>query len=211
MGGVFGGITVPAKYQPTVIAAAARYGVPPTLLAAQLNAESGFNPSAVSPDGAIGIAQFLPGTAAEVGIDPHNATDSINAMAKLMASYKSRFGSWQKALYAYHDGPNAVDHPGPAGIKYAADVLSNVSDTDTSAPVITTPVGFDPFKPLENSFARATSSAFWLRVAYYIFGTVLVVVGISFLFFAGGDGIVKKGVSSVGKKLAVSRTPADGG
>ena len=53
---------VPAAYAPLVRSAAARHGLPPALLGALLQAESGFDPRAVSPAGAQGIAQFMPAT-----------------------------------------------------------------------------------------------------------------------------------------------------
>ena len=65
---------VPAAYQRPIARAASRWNVSATLLAAQLYAESGFNPFAVSPAGARGIAQFMPGTARAYGLrDPFDA------------------------------------------------------------------------------------------------------------------------------------------
>ena len=64
------------------------------LLAAQLYAESGFNPFARSPAGAEGIAQFMPGTAAAIGLlDPFDPDAAINAQAHLMRDLLGRFGS----------------------------------------------------------------------------------------------------------------------
>ena len=66
---------VPAAYRDSIARAASRWNVSAALLAAQLYAESGFNPFAVSPAGARGIAQFMPGTARTYGLrnpfDPH--------------------------------------------------------------------------------------------------------------------------------------------
>jgi soluble lytic murein transglycosylase-like protein len=55
-------VDVPAPYRLPLLAAAARERLPPVLLAAQLRAESGWDPSAVSRAGAQGLAQFMPGT-----------------------------------------------------------------------------------------------------------------------------------------------------
>jgi Transglycosylase SLT domain/D-alanyl-D-alanine carboxypeptidase len=100
---------VPAKYAPTIIRAAQRWGVSAQLLAAQLYAESGFNPFARSPAGAEGIAQFMPGTAAAIGLaDPFDADAAINAQAHLMRDLLGRFGSVPLALAAYNAGPGAV-------------------------------------------------------------------------------------------------------
>ncbi|HMJ94771.1 MAG TPA: D-alanyl-D-alanine carboxypeptidase family protein, partial [Thermoleophilaceae bacterium] len=59
---------VPARFAPLIIRAAQRWSVSAQLLAAQLYAESGFNPFARSPAGAEGIAQFMPGTAEAMGL-----------------------------------------------------------------------------------------------------------------------------------------------
>jgi soluble lytic murein transglycosylase-like protein len=100
---------VPERFRAPLARAAARHGVPAPLLAAQLMAESGFNPLAVSRAGAQGIAQFMPATAAAYGLrDPFDPVASINAQARLMAELLQRFGSTELALAAYNAGPGAV-------------------------------------------------------------------------------------------------------
>ena len=79
------------------------------LLAAQLYAESGFNPFARSPAGAEGIAQFMPGTAEAMGLlDPFDPADGIHAQAHLTRDLPGRFGSVPLALAAHNAGPGAV-------------------------------------------------------------------------------------------------------
>jgi hypothetical protein len=58
---------VPAQYRDPLLRSASRWNVSAGMLAAQLIAESGFNPRAVSPAGALGIAQFMPATASSYG------------------------------------------------------------------------------------------------------------------------------------------------
>ena len=100
---------VPARYAQIIARAAQRWGVSAQLLAAQLYAESNFNPFAVSPAGAQGIAQFMPGTAAGLGLrHPFDAAASIDAQAHLMHDLLSRFASVPLALAAYNAGPGAV-------------------------------------------------------------------------------------------------------
>jgi hypothetical protein len=100
---------VPARFAPILRDAAQRWNVSAKLLAAQLYAESGFNPFAVSGAGAQGIAQFMPGTAATYGLrDPFDAKRSIDAEGRLMADLLGRFGSIPLALAAYNAGPGAV-------------------------------------------------------------------------------------------------------
>jgi soluble lytic murein transglycosylase-like protein len=72
-------------------------------------AESNFNPFAVSPAGAQGIAQFMPATAADYGLDdPFDAAAAIDAQAHLMSDLLAQFGSVPLALAAYNAGPAAV-------------------------------------------------------------------------------------------------------
>jgi hypothetical protein len=100
---------VPAAYREVIVRAAQRWNVGAALLAAQLYAESGFNPLARSPAGAEGIAQFMPGTAAAYGLaDPFDPAAAIDAQAHLMRDLLRRFGSVPLALAAYNAGEGAV-------------------------------------------------------------------------------------------------------
>jgi hypothetical protein len=99
----------PPQYAATVGRAAQRWNVSATLLAAQLYAESGFNPFARSPAGAQGIAQFMPGTAAGLGLEnPFDAARAIDAQAHLMRDLLRRFAAVPLALAAYNAGPAPV-------------------------------------------------------------------------------------------------------
>jgi hypothetical protein len=100
---------VPAAYRTPLLGSAAKWGVSAALLAAQLMAESGFQAGAVSPAGAVGIAQFMPATAASYGLgDPFDAEAAIDAQAHLMADLLGQFGSPELALAAYNAGPAPV-------------------------------------------------------------------------------------------------------
>jgi Transglycosylase SLT domain/D-alanyl-D-alanine carboxypeptidase len=100
---------VPAQYREPLLRSASRWNVSPGLLAAQLMAESGFNPTAVSPAGALGIAQFMPATAHSYGLrDPFDPVASIDAQAHLMSDLLRRFHSVPLALAAYNAGAGAV-------------------------------------------------------------------------------------------------------
>ena len=101
---------VPGRFRDPLIAAASRWGVSAALLAAQLMAESNFNPFAVSPAGAQGIAQFMPGTAASYGLeDPFDPVAAIDAQAHLMSDLIRLLGSPELALAGYNAGPGAVE------------------------------------------------------------------------------------------------------
>lgn len=70
--GLIGPDEVPEQYRAMVIAAAKKCPIiPAKVLAAQIASESGWDPTAVSPAGAQGIAQFMPATWAQYGIDTH--------------------------------------------------------------------------------------------------------------------------------------------
>jgi Transglycosylase SLT domain/D-alanyl-D-alanine carboxypeptidase len=100
---------VPGRYRAAIARAASRWDVSGALLAAQLMAESNFNPFAVSPAGARGIAQFMPGTAARYGLrDPFDPEAAIDAQAHLMANLLREFRSAPLALAAYNAGPGAL-------------------------------------------------------------------------------------------------------
>ncbi|HSF02838.1 MAG TPA: transglycosylase SLT domain-containing protein, partial [Solirubrobacterales bacterium] len=100
---------VPVRFRWPILRGAARWDVSAGLLAAQLLAESNFNPYAVSPAGAQGIAQFMPGTAAAYGLDdPFDAPAAIDAQAHLMSDLLDQFGSIPLALAAYNAGPAPV-------------------------------------------------------------------------------------------------------
>ncbi len=86
-------------------------GIPPGLFVRQIDRESGFDPHAMSPSGAEGIAQFMPKTAASLGIDPWNPVEALKGAAQLMAHYTKMFaGTYAKALATYNAGPGAVQH-----------------------------------------------------------------------------------------------------
>lgn len=90
-------------------AAAGRYGLPVAFLTRLIWRESGFRPGAVSPKGAQGIAQFMPGTAAERGLaDPFDPAQAIPAAASLLADHRRRFGNLGLAAAAYNGGPQRV-------------------------------------------------------------------------------------------------------
>lgn len=93
--------------------AARANALPPEFLAATILQESAYDPRAFSSAGAIGIAQFMPDTAAGIGLDPYEPFDSIDAAAALLggyaAAYRNRYADpYVTALAAYNAGPLAV-------------------------------------------------------------------------------------------------------
>jgi peptidoglycan DL-endopeptidase CwlO len=94
-------------------ASARAHALPAEFLAATLLQESAYDPQALSAAGAIGIAQFMPSTAADVGVDPYDPFASIEAAAALLGdyvgAYRARYDDpYPVALAAYNAGPLAV-------------------------------------------------------------------------------------------------------
>lgn len=120
---------VPSRFREPILRSAARWNVSAALLAAQLLVESNFDPNAVSPAGAQGIAQFMPGTAAAYGLrDPFDPERAIDAQAHLVSDLLRQFGSIPLALAAYNAGPGAVSGcgcvpPYPETRAYVARIL----------------------------------------------------------------------------------------
>jgi len=81
----------------------------PDWFVTQIQVESGYNPNAISPAGAIGIAQIMPSTAAGWNVDPHDPVASLASAASAMAQYQVRYQSYAKALSAYNAGTASTD------------------------------------------------------------------------------------------------------
>ncbi len=104
------GANVP--YRDLFVSAGAKYGLSPSLLAAVAKTESGFNPNATSGAGAKGLMQFMPATAAGMGIDPLDPAQAIDGAGRYLSAQLARFGSIDLALAAYNAGPRAVERAG---------------------------------------------------------------------------------------------------
>jgi hypothetical protein len=102
-----------AGYVQMTIDAAKRNGIDPIMLVNQFYQESRFNPNAVSPAGARGIAQMMPFQQGKFGLDSvadfFDPKQSIEAGAKMMANLTSKYGDQRLALIAYNGGGKAID------------------------------------------------------------------------------------------------------
>ncbi len=84
-------------------------GINPHFIARLINAESRFSPNAVSPAGAEGIAQFIPGTAKRRGLkNPYDPASALTASIDFLAHLKARFGNLGLAAVAYNAGEGAA-------------------------------------------------------------------------------------------------------
>lgn len=130
------GRALEAALGPVFEAAERRYRIPRGLLQRVAQQESRFRADIVTGElkssaGAIGIMQFIPATAKEVGIDPLNTTDAIAGAAQYLRQQFDRFKSWELALAAYNWGPGNVARRGfaaapPETQRYVAEILNDV-------------------------------------------------------------------------------------
>jgi soluble lytic murein transglycosylase-like protein len=103
-----------AAYTEKIGTTEATYGLPRNLLARVIQQESNFNPAARSPVGALGIAQFMPATARDLGVDPLQPFAAIDAAGKYLRSLFDQTGDWSRALAAYNWGIGNVQRYGIA-------------------------------------------------------------------------------------------------
>ena len=96
-------------FMDAIAAAAERHGLDPKLLHALVIVESAYRVDAVSPAGAGGLTQLMPGTAADLAVrDRLDPVENLNGGADYLARQLLRFGDVRLALAAYNSGPNRV-------------------------------------------------------------------------------------------------------
>ncbi|MGA7829262.1 MAG: lytic transglycosylase domain-containing protein [Geobacteraceae bacterium] len=105
---------VPRTIDEIIAKAARRFNVEPGLIKAVIKAESNFNPGAVSPVGARGLMQLMPGTARDLGVtDSFNPEQNVMAGTRYLRQMLDRYdGNLESALAAYNWGPGNVDKRG---------------------------------------------------------------------------------------------------
>jgi soluble lytic murein transglycosylase-like protein len=106
-----------------------KYGIDPKILAGVGYVESRFQTDVVSSAGAVGMMQFMPSTAASLGVDPRDPASAIDGAARYLRAQIDRFGSVELALAAYNVGPGAVANtgsiqPGTQAEKYVTAVMA---------------------------------------------------------------------------------------
>jgi soluble lytic murein transglycosylase-like protein len=103
----------PAEISRAIQDASARHSISAPLVEAVAWQESRFNQAAVSPKGARGVMQLMPGTARTLGVDANDARSNIEGGVVYLAQMLRRFeGDIPRALAAYNAGPEAVQRYG---------------------------------------------------------------------------------------------------
>jgi hypothetical protein len=129
--------SVPPQFVAAVNYAASSANISPHLLASLVWQESRWNPRAVSPKGAMGLAQLMPGTARDLGVNPADPAANLMGGARYLRRLLDQFdGNVEKALAAYNAGPARVRSAGgiPAIAEtqaYVASIVRRVSSITT--------------------------------------------------------------------------------
>lgn len=124
----------PEQWRGRVAQLAAKYDISPTLLEALVWQESRWRPGAVSSAGARGLAQLMPGTARQMGVNPNDPHANLEGGARYLRMQLDAFGGdVEKALAAYNAGPGRVQAAG--GIpriretqNYVASIMARLTD-----------------------------------------------------------------------------------
>ena len=104
---------IPARYAAVVAELSARYDLSPALIEALVWQESRWRENAVSPAGARGLAQLMPGTARDLGVNPDDPHANLEGGARYLREQLNRFdGDLERALAAYNAGPGRVIRAG---------------------------------------------------------------------------------------------------
>ncbi len=100
---------------------AQRYSVEWKLVMAIIASESGGDPAAVSPMGAVGLMQLMPQTARDLGVDPFNPEQNVDGAVRYLSALFSTFGSVDLTLIAYNAGPGFAQQYRQGGVELGAE------------------------------------------------------------------------------------------
>ena len=133
----------PAIYADRIAAAEVKYGIPTDMLARLLYQESHYREDIItgrvtSRTGAQGIAQFMPATAREMGVNPLDVSSSIDGAGRYLSALYRQTGSWTRALAAYNWGVGNVTRKGidaaPTETRlYYSQILGDVNASNGTA------------------------------------------------------------------------------
>lgn len=132
---------------PLVHQIACEEGLPVGLFDAMIMQESGYRPTAISSAGAVGLAQLMPGTAVELGVDRYSLVENLRGGARYLKQHVDRFGRYDLALAAYNAGPKRVERgwqiPRIAETQnYVRAILTNWSATPAAQTMANNPLPY---------------------------------------------------------------------
>ena len=132
---------------PLVHRVACEAGLPVGLFDAMIMQESRYNPAAFSPAGAVGLAQLMPGTARQLGVDRYSLLENLRGGARYLKQHIDRFGRYDLALAAYNAGPGRVERrwqvPQISETQnYVRTILANWSGTPVAMPLSARPLSY---------------------------------------------------------------------
>lgn len=182
-------------YQSSARTYATQAGIDPTIFVNQIQQESGFNPRATSPAGAQGIAQFMPATAASMGVNPWDVLGALKGAAYLDSANLQKYGGdYPKMLAAYNAGGGTVDG---AVARYGNNWLSHMpSETQQyiskimGGSQISKAAGISTAAPIASTGSTTSTGDILSQVKGWgeylaIFAMAIVLIIVGFLLIAG--------------------------
>ena len=132
---------------PLVHRAACEAGLPVGLFDAMIMQESRYRPGAISTAGAFGLAQLMPGTARQLGVDRYSLRENLRGGARYLKQHVDRFGRYDLALAAYNAGPGRVERrwqvPQISETQnYVRTILENWSGATVAVPSAARPLSY---------------------------------------------------------------------
>jgi soluble lytic murein transglycosylase-like protein len=148
---------------PLVHRAACEAGLPIGLFDAMIMQESRYKPAVVSPKGAFGLAQLMPGTALQLGVDRYSLVQNLRGGARYLKKHVDKFGRYDLALAAYNAGPVRVERRWQVpAIAETQDYVRTIIGNWTGTPVAIAPASARPisFRRAQLVFAPARGTSF---------------------------------------------------
>jgi hypothetical protein len=148
-----------------VYRAADAYGIPRDLFFRQIKQESGFRPEVWdgrvrSSAGAIGAGQLMPGTAAELGVDPYDVEQNLMGAARYLRQQLDTFGDPALALAAYNAGPGRVRQAGGVpNIEETQNYVRTILGDTAPAPQNALSGGFTPSQGMDPQMMQMNALA----------------------------------------------------